>query len=90
MGDKIPGDLCATPGCKHPRPKHPSGRGRLKLCYYCRHLRYRKRNPIRVALNVLKQSAKRRGIPVNLTFEEWKQWCQDTNYLETKGRGKGA
>lgn len=47
-----------------------------------------KKNPIRAAYLDLKNNAKRRGKDFKLTFEQFKQFCIKTKYIDVKGRGK--
>jgi len=56
------------------------------LCQRCILRRWRRRNPIRNAYHNLKSSAHKRKIPFLLTWDEFKQWCADTGYVESKGR----
>jgi hypothetical protein len=35
--------------------------------------------------HILKWNAKRRDIDFGITIEEWKQFCEDTGYLELRG-----
>ena len=36
--------------------------------------------------NILRGNAKRRGKEFNLTLEEFRKFCKETNYLEFKGK----
>lgn len=51
--------------------------------------RWRERNVEKDAWNHLLRSAQKRGIRVELTYEEFVKWGQDNNYFQEKGRGKG-
>jgi hypothetical protein len=44
----------------------------------------------RTAYNSQKGHAKRRGIPFNLTFEEWWDWWQATGHYAQRGRNKDS
>jgi len=80
-------EKCATAGCWNKRP-HQQG-GFLKLCWRCRNIIKKKRNPLRWQFNILRRSAKRRDVPFQITFEEYCEWCRVTGYMEKKGKGKG-
>lgn len=43
-------------------------------------------NPVGYFYSHLKQNAKRRGKEFKLTLEEFKQFCEETNYIELKGK----
>jgi len=47
--------------------------------------RWRKNNPMNAAYNNLKNNAKRRGKPFELTFEQFKQFAIKTEYIAKKG-----
>lgn len=42
---------------------------------------------MRSVYSMKKSDAKRRGIDFNWTFEQFKQFCKDTGYMEKKGKG---
>ena len=76
--------LCVAHGCtnKH-TPKN-------RFCSKHNH-RYQKiKNPIAYTFMVLKGNAKRRGKPFELTLKQFEKFCNDTGYIETKGRFKNA
>lgn len=50
---------------------------------------WKKANPIRVLWLAKKHRAKERGIAFTLTFEQFKEICETTEYHEYTGRGKG-
>lgn len=55
-------------------------------CGTCRSRLSRLRRPDRYAFAVLRESARKRGIPFLLTFEEFKAFCDKTGYVEKKGK----
>lgn len=73
---KCPGKYC--------RNKTKNG---LK-CNTCKSREKRARHPIRYAYDVLKMNAKRRGIPFKITFEWFKKFAIETDYVAGKGRTK--
>lgn len=58
------------------------------ICYSCKQARYKQRNPVKYAYRKLKTNARRRGKPFELTFGEFREFCQKTKYLVGKGRSK--
>jgi hypothetical protein len=53
------------------------------------HARFQKEtNPIGYTFNLLHQNAKRRGKEFKLTLGEFKTFCEETNYIELKGKTK--
>ena len=51
--------------------------------------RYQKiHNPVVYTYGYLKQNAKRRGKPFDLTIEQFRKFCEETNYIALKGRLK--
>ena len=72
---------CATKFCR----KH-AVKGRGIFCFSCRSRRSRAANPMKWSYWNLKSNAKRRGKDFSLTFEEFKEFCEETNYIAGKGR----
>ena len=79
--------ICQTPGCYNKRPYQQGGW--LKLCWGCRTRLKKKRHPVEYEYTRVRSSAKRRGVPFNITIEEWRAWCAETGYMELKGKQKG-
>lgn len=48
--------------------------------------KWRKENPIKAAYANLKANAKRRGKEFTITIEQFRQFCQQTDYIKRKGR----
>lgn len=71
--------------CKAERcgKKSAPGKG---YCYRCAQRRWRAKNPEKAAYNNLKSNAKRRGKFFDLTFDQFKEFCQSTEYIKRKGR----
>lgn len=74
--------LCATPFCRNKRGEQ------RRICYKCTKRRYRARHPMKEAFFNLRNNAGKRGHKFTLTFEDFKQFCQDTGYMEKRGRSK--
>lgn len=51
---------------------------------------WKKANPLRYAYQSLKDNAKRRGKPFDLTFEQFKSFCSKTSYIQNRGRLAGS
>lgn len=71
---------CTTKYCTR---KARKGR---KICVTCKSRKYRQANPVRAAYNALKSNAKRRGKTFTLTFDQFAQFCRETEYIAGKGR----
>lgn len=57
-----------------------------RFCPKCQKRIWRMNNPEKDAFNNLKHSATRRGIPFDLSFEDFLQFCHKTQYIQGKGR----
>lgn len=79
MSQKYTKKKCLTKFCT----RCPS-RGRF--CFTCISRRSRAANPVKWSYWNLKANAKRRGKEFDLTFEQFKQFCLETNYIAGKGR----
>lgn len=79
-------ELCKTKYCRNKRAKQ------RRVCHKCRSRKYRSKpkNEMVFTYHCLKQSAKNRGIEFKLTKEEFKSFCEKTNYIELKGRSKNS
>jgi hypothetical protein len=71
---------CSTPYCRNQRAKHRT------ICGSCKTKKYRLNNPMKYAFQSLKDNAKRRGKEFNITFEDFKQFCNESDYLRGKGK----
>lgn len=74
---------CATPGCRKKIT-------RKKICPTCATKRYRQRYPMMYAYLTLRSNAKRRHKVFTISFEYFKQFCYETNYMWGKGRTKNS
>lgn len=66
----------------------PARKGRK--CYVCHQRQYKNRHPMRYAYNVLKQNAKRRGKPFNLSWIEFLTFAFATHYINRKGKSSDS
>ncbi len=77
--------LCCAYRCKN------KAAPRDKFCYKHRKRYQKLHNPLTYVFGFLKNNAKRRNKSFELTKEEFKQFCEETNYLELRGTsGKSA
>lgn len=72
--------LCVAYRCTR---KHST---RDRFCHKHRKRFQKDNNPLVYCYGYLKQNAKRRGKAFSLTIEEFKQFCNETGYLELKGK----
>jgi len=70
---------CHTPYCKNDK-KHGN------YCNKCQSRKVRARNPIKYAWDMLKKSAKRRDKVFTISLEAFTKLCNESNYIERKGR----
>jgi hypothetical protein len=47
---------------------------------------YRIKNPMRYAFAMVRKSAEKRHIPFELSFDDFKKFCELTGYMESKGK----
>lgn len=73
---------CISWGCSRRARKET----RDPRCHTCRSRITRLKNPARYSFRNLKNRAKQRGIAFELTFDEFAAFCNETDYLEKKGR----
>lgn len=80
-----PRGVCKVKGCSRKissRKNHKRG----GFCRRCAEHRYKARHPYAYALNKLRNNARRRGIPFELTLEEFIMFCDLTDYMSASGR----
>jgi hypothetical protein len=80
-GKKLARGLCSTPRCMR-----PARAGRAD-CETCKARKWRTRHPERALWLNLRKSAKKRGIPFCLGFEEFKAFCDRENFVARVGSG---
>lgn len=79
---------CSERGCRRP-PRHKSG-----LCTTCDKKMWRKRYPMKASFQTLRQNTRRREKtqnkpkPFTITFEDFEEFCYETDYMAGKGRSK--
>lgn len=62
---------------------HPKKGGR---CHRHHHIFFKESKPAAYAYQNLKSNAKRRGVPFNISLEEFRAFCKATGYLNKAGR----
>lgn len=70
---------CTTAYCRN-----RAAYGKGGLCHKCYQRRWKKNNPFKYYFNIARQNAKRRCIPFNLTFEQWKAIWLESGHWEDK------
>ena len=73
---------CSTKYCRKPRGKN------RRVCYSCQKRKTAENHPIKNAYYNLRTNAKRRGKQFDLTFEEFRKWAVETEYMLGKGKSK--
>lgn len=69
---------CKTEGCNN-----KADRG--NYCYKCISRKRAKAHPMKYTYNNLKNNARNRGKEFNLTFQQFKDFCIKTDYMQNKG-----
>jgi|AntAceMinimDraft_11_1070367.scaffolds.fasta_scaffold01606_11 hypothetical protein len=78
---KNKGDYCCAYGCKEkPNPK----KGGLCHKHYARKLK--EKDPVYARYNQFCSKATSRGIENSVTLEQFRKFCEDENYIISKGR----
>jgi len=72
--------ICIMKGCG----KHRDGTSRLCSMHKARRLK--ETNPIAYVYKALKSNAKRRGKEFMLTVQELREFCEQTNYIQDRGK----
>lgn len=78
--EKIAKGQCIEYRCSKPYCKRKGYR-----CHRCDSRRFKEQNPSAYHYNALRNNARRRGKEFSLTLEEFRDFCEETNYLELKG-----
>lgn len=72
--------LCAASRCRNNRS------GKDRLCSKHRTVMRKHADIVRYTYDKLKSNAKRRGKMFTISISYFRQFCEDTNYIELKGR----
>lgn len=75
--------LCKFWGCSNPI-RHAGARD----CNTCKSRLHRIKHALRYAFSQVRESARKRSIPFDLSFEEFTEFDRQTGYLKSKGREK--
>lgn len=73
---------CSTKYCRKPAANRKGGK-----CHRCSQRDWRRKNPLSDCWRAHKWNAKKRGIPVVWSFEEFAVFCRRTNYLVLRREG---
>lgn len=71
---------CKTPHCRN------TAEIASKKCSKCKKREYRAKHPMRTAFQNLRSNAKRRGKAFELTYNEFKEFCIECDYINNRGR----
>lgn len=82
-------EKCAGKWCRNKRAVNNTGYT-LKLCWKCRSRQLKERHPETYVLNAIRQKAKQRKVPFGITLVQFKEWCRETRYIETRGTSPDA
>jgi hypothetical protein len=77
------GRTCWTRFCRGKRPTHG------RICPKCKRRLERINNPLKAVFKTLRDNAKRRGKPFELTFEDFRQVVVESGYIDARGRHVG-
>lgn len=75
--------------CKTTHCLNQAAENRLE-CNKCKTRKWRERNPLKFTFIQHKANAKYRDISCSLTFDDWREFCEATNYLNLRGREAGS
>lgn len=79
-----PKDICVAHRCKNKKAD------RDRFCHKHRKRYQKETNPISYHYNMLRSNARRRGKEFTITKEDFAEFCEETNYLELKGKSKDS
>ena len=65
---------------------HCRNEGKPNICNKCRDRKFKEAHPIEYAYNKLKHNSKRRGKEFDLSIDEFRQFCIETQYLRGVGK----
>jgi hypothetical protein len=94
-------EKCATPWCRNRKAarvtRHVNAAGKVivyhgfhPICWKCHSRLLKERHPWTYALNGIRGSARKRGLPCTLTVAEFKAWCLKNKYIEKTGNKPGS
>ncbi len=78
--------ICVAKGCKNKQYIY-RGKKHDRFCTKHRRQQGKEANPARYHYDLLKNNAKRRGKEFSISFQYFKSFCEETKYLELKGKG---
>lgn len=80
--------LCHVVGCGCKAAIRSDTKRPIKFCNKHDHQNKKDRNPLKYWYGQLRRNAKRRRKIFTITLDDFKKFCDETGYLELKGRGK--
>lgn len=75
--------LCCAHGCTR-----KIDRSKDRFCPKHRKRYQKETDPVRYTYNFIKNNAKRRGKPFEITLDQFAEWCKETDYINRKGTKK--
>lgn len=72
---------CKTTGCRN------NVAPRRSVCWSCRYRAWEQKYPMQAVYKKWKSNVKRRKIPFSVSFEEFKDFCNETDYMNKRGLG---
>lgn len=82
VNKRVKKGVCTTTRCGKPTTG--------KFCSTCRSRQTRLKDPVRYSYLCKRNRAKQRGIHWDLTLEEFREFCYETQYMAKKGRTVGS
>jgi len=76
------GNICSVAFCRNRKAKG------ARICYKHRMEKWRAANPMRSSYCTLRDHAKCRRLAFTITFEDYREICETTRYLDEKGNEK--
>lgn len=77
-------EKCKTKWCRNQKAPNRN------ICHKCKSRKAVAKYPEKYAFYKLRHNAKRRGVPFELTMDEFIDFCRETGYMEKPGRGREA
>lgn len=77
-----PKEICVAYRCKNKKV------GTNRFCSKHNHRYQKHKNPMNHTFHILRSHATERGIKFSLSMEEFKDFCQETGYMDTKGKSR--
>src|SRR5208337_2103341 len=90
-------EKCVTKWCHNRKAekkvRHRMASGQIKeyvthlvVCWKCRSKQLKEKHPATYVLNAIRNRARQRKVPFSITLVQFQEWCQQTGYLDRRGR----